>query len=59
MNYKIPQKSKKKDDLVKSVMFRIPVDLLESFNKALKQSNISAQLLVEDMVRHCLEESEK
>lgn len=57
MKYEIPKSKVKKDDSVKSVMFRIPVDIFHEFNVALKKSNLSAQLLVESMVRHCLKEA--
>jgi len=56
VSYKLPKKERPKDENVKSVMFRLPVDLLLPFNEVLKKSNLSAQLLVEDMVRHCLNE---
>lgn len=55
--YKLPVKKDMGPDLVKSVMFRLPVDLLIPFNEALGVSGISAQLLVESMVKHCLEEA--
>lgn len=52
--YKIPIKKDFKKHGVKTVMFRVPPDLYEVFNRALEKSKLSAQNLVEDMVRFCL-----
>lgn len=56
MKYQLP-KEKPKKETVSSVMFRLPIELVEPFNRALKESNLLAQMLVESMVSYCLEES--
>lgn len=59
MKYTIPKNKIPKNDMVKSVMFRLPIDLYEPFNQALKESDMSAQALVEDMVRFCLQNTKE
>lgn len=56
--FEIIKLPKKKDKRVTQVMFRIShkEDLIDAFNKALDESNGSAQQLVEDMVSHCLKD---
>lgn len=60
MKYKLPIKAEKPDsNLVKSVMYRIPADILYLFNESLSKSNLSAQQLLDSMVRHCLRNLDK
>ena len=54
MSYVIPKNIKIKSTTRHSVMFRIPKDIKNKFNEALSKSNLSAQKLIADMVRHCL-----
>lgn len=54
MKFKI-QKAKPKPKFVMSAMFRIPDHLQEPFNKTMIASNLSAQQLLEQMVKYCLD----
>jgi len=56
MKYKLPKTKDKPDGRIKSVMFRLPLEMIAPFNQAVRLSGLSAQMVVESMVRHCLDE---
>jgi AAA+ superfamily predicted ATPase len=56
--FKLPnKKDKKKPTGMRSVNFRIPLDMLTAFNAAVVASKLSGQDVVESMVRHCLKDA--
>lgn len=57
MKYELPYPKKPSPEKVKSVMYRIDEsDIQDAFNSALDKTGLSAQALVDSMVRHCLKD---
>lgn len=54
MKFKVPKKKQQE-----MVLFRIPADIKDEFNKLMKETNTSGQQLVHQMVRFCLENRTK
>ncbi len=54
MKFKINKPEIRTDKDTRACMWRIPLELHEAFNKALEDSNLSGQKLLDQMVEHCL-----
>ena len=53
-NFKLDISKAKKDNDKTTIMYRIPIRQIKALNHQIKNSGLSGQQLIEQMVDHCL-----